>query len=338
MTINILCIGNCDIGSNALSLFKGFSNIGAHVRCVNTSFLENRPRISLSRIVRKFAPSTYAKLAALILSSKVKRDMKHFNPDLVVVFKGIFVNRKLLETFKVLKVHYHPDDSTNPANRTIVFDEAEGTYDIHFTSKKHNLREIYERVNKPVYFFWYAYDPDWHFQSSPLDFADSKYRIGFIGNYRPDRVGIVNEIAQRFGREFGIAGIRWEKVPGLAMKISILGGIYGADFSKFIETAPIQLGLLNSDNRDSHTARSFEVPAAGGLLIAEDTEDHREIFQSEENVLFFRDKSELLAKIKWAIENPSIAENIASNGHRLITEASNTWADRASFMLEMSYK
>ena len=332
--IKILFIGNCELGSNALSLFKGFKNNGLETEAIDTSKFEQIGRFSIRRVIQKVFPTKYALFISLILQIIIKLRLRHFTPNLVFVFKGSFVNKKTLESLSFLKVHYHPDDSSNPVNRTSIFQDAEKEYDIHFTSKKYNISEISRRVNKPVYFFWYAYDPDWHFVNPRLDFSNSKYLIGFIGNFRRDRSDLISQISQIFGKSFAVAGRRWNKLSGLNTQSVLIDGAFGPSFSKFICDAPIQLGLLNSENRDSHTARTFEVPAAGGLLIAEDTADHREIFSSEKNVLFFKSRQELFEKISWAHANPQLAKVIAQNGHKLITRNENTWGDRAFFIIE----
>jgi spore maturation protein CgeB len=108
---------------------------------------------------------------------------------------------------------------------------------------------------------------------------------------------------------------------------------FGPSFSEIVAEAPLQLGLLNSENRDEHTARSFEVPASGGLLLAEDTPEHRDIFKSESNALFFKTTAQLLNQIDWVIANPAGAREIANAGYELITNGSNSWADRANEIL-----
>jgi hypothetical protein len=255
------------------------------------------------------------------------------NPDVVFVFKGIYLNKSTLEMIDCLKVHYHPDDSSNPLNRTTIFSEAERIYDIHFTSKKHNINEIFQRTGKTVFFIWYAYDERWQFRTAPLNFSNPKYRIGFIGHMRPDRNELILNLAYKYGKNLAVSGLKWNRIRNLKHLATLYPPSYGASFSRFVAMAPVQLGLLNSDNRDQHTARSFEIPAAGGLLLAEDTADHREIFLSEENVIFFKNENDLIDRISWIAANPEKAQKIAENGFLHITRNSNTWRDRSSEIL-----
>jgi spore maturation protein CgeB len=129
--------------------------------------------------------------------------------------------------------------------------------------------------------------------------------------------------------------LRWNKITGISEKVSLSSGVFGPNYSHFVTDAPLQLGLLNSDNRDQHTARSFEIPATGALFLAEDTSEHREIFGTESNALFFKTKDDLLDRIAWVKENPVIAMDIAQNGYLHITKNHNSWQDRAIEILDL---
>ena len=331
--IKILYVGNGSVGSNSLSLFNGFqSNVNRAV-LVDTKFFDSPPQFSLRRIFLYFFPEYYGYISSQIIDRLVRRKVSMENPDVVIVFKGIYLNSSTLDKIHCLKVHYHPDDSSNPLNRTTIFSAAEHVYNIHFTSKKHNISEIFHRTGRYVFFIWYAYDDRWHCRTTPLNFSNPKYRIGFIGHMRPDRSELMLNLAHKYGKNLAISGLKWNRIRNLKLLATLYPPSYGESFSSFVAMAPVQLGLLNSDNRDQHTARSFEIPAAGGLLLAEDTADHREIFDSEENVLFFKSENDLIDRISWIAANPEKVQKIAENGFLHITGNSNTWRDRSSEIL-----
>ena len=325
----MLFIGHVGIGSNALSLFKGFSKVSDEIYAVDTSWFDTPGKYSARRFVHHFFPFFYDFVANKILSFKILKQCQKFDPALVFVFKGNYLNKNTLDKIKAIRAHYHPDDSSNSVNRTQTFNQAESSYDLHFTSKRQNLDEISKRTGRPVHFIWYAYDPDWHFKVVEPNFKSPIYDLGFIGNFRESRRELIADLAQILGKKFALTGLRWKKIDGLSKKVSLSSGVFGPSYSHFITDAPLQLGLLNSDNRDKHTARSFEIPATGALLLAEDTTEHREIFGTDRNALFFKTKDELLEQIAWVRENPEIAKDIAQNGYMHITKNRNSWQDRA---------
>ncbi len=329
-------VGHCGEGSNALSLLKGFQSIVQDVDVIDTQIFDSPGKFTIRRIVKKLFPNAYGAIVSKIIHIKLLNSRRRYSPEILFVFKGNYVGRGTLLRFDSLKIHYHPDDSTNEVNRTSVFNTAEAFYDIHFTSKRHNLSEIYQRTEKTVYFIWYAYDADWHYKLSPEAFKNHKFKVGFIGHMRPDRINLVLQLAEKYGRDFAISGSKWERNHNLRELATVMPPSFGDDYSRFVSDAPLQLGLLNSDNRDQHTARSYEIPASGGLILAEDTDEHREIFNSDSNALFFKNREELFEKIDWVIKNPKKAGLIAENGYRHITQHPNTWTDRAEEILEIA--
>ena len=59
--------------------------------------------------------------------------------------------------------------------------------------------------------------------------------------------------------------------------------------------------------------RTFEIAAIGGFMIAEDTEEHRELFGDEgECVLYFSDAREAAEKSLWAMRHSNERQRMAA--------------------------
>ncbi len=102
-----------------------------------------------------------------------------------------------------------------------------------------------------------------------------------------------------------------------------------------VPASKINLGLVRQANRDGHVMRSFEVPAMGGLLLAEDTEEHRDLFGIEgETVLYFSDYEEAVAQAKWLLARPDERRRLATAVHEQITNGNHTYADRLQTILD----
>ena len=331
--ISILFVSHMGIGSNALSLYKGFESLVARISYIDTSFFDTPPKFSLRRVAHRFTPRVYAELASRCISFKIRKRLEKCDVNLLFVYKGNWVRSDILKSSNFLTVHLHPDDSTQEINRTKIFDRSERHYDIHFTTREINVREIQLRTKKPVIKIRFAYDPDWHFRRTPSKIGSTRFLLGFIGHYRADRAELISVVSKMYKKNFSLVGKKWERFDELKRDSTLFPAAYGPLFSEIVAEAPLQLGLLNSENRDQHTARSFEIPASGGLLLAEDTPEHRDIFKSEDNALFFKTTAELLKQIEWVIANPTEAREIADAGYELIINGSNTWTDRANEIL-----
>ena len=97
----------------------------------------------------------------------------------------------------------------------------------------------------------------------------------------------------------------------------------------------VSLVLVRRANRDGSAMRSFEIPACGACCVAEDTEEHRELYGPDgEAVLYFRTPEELVRRVKEAFGNPELRARMRRNAHRAITGKPNTYADRLKTMME----
>jgi spore maturation protein CgeB len=72
------------------------------------------------------------------------------------------------------------------------------------------------------------------------------------------------------------------------------------------------------------------MPACGQVVLGERTSEHLEMFDEGTEALFFSSRIEMWEKVQFLLDNPSVASDIASAGHRRITGGLNTYRDRAA--------
>jgi spore maturation protein CgeB len=81
--------------------------------------------------------------------------------------------------------------------------------------------------------------------------------------------------------------------------------------------------------------RTFEVPAAGGCMLAEETEEHLEILGPDgECVLYFRTIDEMIVRARWLLGNHAERLRLASAARARIRTDSNTYKHRLARILE----
>jgi spore maturation protein CgeB len=263
-------------------------------------------------------------------SAALQQSMTNFAPDLYIGFKNLTITREIFMTLKCPKAHFHPDDSTIQINRSPHFEEIESLFDFHFTPKSFNVSEIATRTqNEKVHYLPYAYDEDWHFPRP----RKAEYLIGFIGHRREDRRELIDHLSARYGKEFLVSGAKWNRNLSLVRRSTVLPPQYGVNYSKIAHKTTMLLGLLNSENRDLHTARSYEIPATGSLFIGERTKEHLSMFTDMEDGCLFSDEVELLSKIDYLTENPGAVRDISARGLKRIQESNGSWIDRAKEMI-----
>lgn len=327
--MKILYIGDDWIGSNARSLAEGFRQAGHDVVAVDTM------SVSLPR--RLSRPWLYAKIAGRrapwtveALHRRIELVAAEFRPDLVFGFKTVHLDqRRLLDLPAGLHVHYSADDVSNPYNTTPGYLEYERKWDLVVTTKRHNVPELKARGVRAAMFVLSAYDPAWHRPCARR--AGREYLVGFIGACRPDRRDAMVDLASRYGDRALLRGPGWQRVPQLrTTEATVAGAVYGEQFSVAVASVTANLVLLNSDNRDTHTCRSFEVPAAGGLFVGERTDEHAALLDEGTECLLFSDTDELHEHLRWCDERPDLARKVAESGHRRIARDGHRYVDRAS--------
>ncbi|MEU8901482.1 glycosyltransferase [Nocardia sp. NPDC048505] len=330
--MRILYVGDDWVGSNARSLADGFRQAGHEIVVLDST--------AVTLPARGSAPWVYAKLAHRRAPWQVERlhaaideAAAALRPDLLVVFKGVHLDqRRLLEVPARVRVHYSPDDVANPDNISADYLAHESGWDLVVTTKRHNVPELRDRGAREVLFVRSAYDPAWHHRTARR--GTREYLAGFIGVCRPDRRDDLVELARRYGEHMLVRGPGWRRVPELRTTGATVGGpVYGQRYSTVVASVTANLVLLNSDNRDTHTCRTFEVPAAGGLFVGERTDEHAELLRDTVECLLFSDQDELYHLLEWCATHPEKAAAIAEAGHRRITADGHRYLDRAREIL-----
>lgn len=326
--MKVLFVGDDWIGSNARSMADGFRAAGHDVVVVDSTRVTLPARLSppwvYSRITRRRAPWSVD-----AVHRRIERAAEAVRPDLLLAFNAAHLDQpRLLATPAARHVHYSPDDLSNPGNTSPAYLDYESGWDLVVTTKKHNVPELLGRGAQAVKFVMSAYDPAWHRPAARR--GPREYLVGFVGACRPDRRESTTALARRYGPGMLVRGPGWRRVPELHRTGATVGGpAYGEHFSSVVAQVRANLVLLNSDNRDTHTCRTFEVPAAGGLFVGERTVEHSELLEEGTECFLFSGPEELHEILRRCRDDPDGARRIAARGHRRITGGGHAYVDRA---------
>jgi spore maturation protein CgeB len=267
------------------------------------------------------------------MSQSVKAAVEGWVPDLLFCFKTVRLDQGMLGDVPTSwRLHYSPDDVSNAANVTESYLTHESMWDLIVTTKRHNVEEITSRSGGSAMFVWSAYDHHWHHRMASLSL--DRFAVGFIGNARPDRLTLLETVGRHYGRKMLLAGPGWNRhLRFRRHPVTLRSAMYGECLSVGISSVEANLVLLNSDNRDRHTCRSFEVPAAGGLVVAERTDEHLELLDEGTEALYFESEEELLWRLQQVQSDPDRAAAMRLAGWQRITGDRNTYTDRAHEIL-----
>lgn len=222
--------------------------------------------------------------------------------DLVWVDSGELLGPACLRALKQLRcpiVLYNVDDPTGKrdGNRFSSLLKSLILYDLVVVVRTESEVECYQLGARNVLRVFRSYDEVAHKpfddirEINPAFISD----VAFIGTWmRHEKrdeflLALVND-----GVQVSIWGDQWEKSYHWQKLKQFHRGkaVYGRDYVAAIQGAKICLGLLSGGNRDLHTTRSLEVPFAGGVLCAERTVEHKQLYKEGVEALFWTNAEE----------------------------------------------
>ena len=251
--------------------------------------------------------------------------------DIIWVDKGRWIFRSTLQEIKrrtgALLVHYTPDPAFI-VHTSHHFRKCLPLYDLCVTTKRYEL-EAYRRAGARQVMFTLQGVDDRFSRLPACAEIESPGRSGivFIGHRERHYKMILSNVV-RAGLEISINGPGWERAKRWNSHLAraVKGGpVWGVAYAVALARAKVGLGLLSKRYPDQFTTRSFEIPAAGAMLLAERTAEHQDLFDEGTEAEFFADRAELIDKLRFYLAHDAARIAIAEKGRqRAITQYSWT--------------
>jgi spore maturation protein CgeB len=228
--------------------------------------------------------------------------------------------------------NYLTDDPWNPSHLAPWFLKALPYYDRVYSTKRATLPDLERNGARCVSFLPFAYSPQLHVQDCFPQEENGDVDVVFVGGADKDRVPFMTALA-RAGFTLRLYGGYWNRYR--ETRPYACGTLPAMGVKTATGKAKVALCLVRRANRDGHCMRTFEIPAMSGCMLAESTEEHREIFGPEGNaVLYFKSIEEMVEKTHWLVEHPAERYKLAAAAHALITAGGHTYSDRLLTMLD----
>jgi len=264
--------------------------------------------------------------------------------DFLLVFKGMLLDAATLKQFKKRGFPcylVYPDSSFKDHGKNIW--ECLPLYDAVFTTKSYHMDdEAVKSRARNLHFVNHGFDPEVHRPIQPSDALLSTYAcdVSFVGNWSPKKERTVRYLMDALpGVDLKLWGPFWDRAePGVRMKWAGRGA-YGDELAAIYSFSRINLGLLSEGGSgarrgDQTTARSWQIPASGGLLLHEDTEEIRKYFAADQEIALFGSVNEAASKITELLANEEQREKIRRAGYKRCTRAPYTYAPAVKTVLE----
>ena len=251
-------------------------------------------------------------------------------PDIIWVNGGELLGHAAITKLRQLNrpiILYMNDDPTGgrDGHRFDCLLKALPSYDLCAVVRNQNVSEFLVLGARKVLRVWMSYDEIIHqpLQDPTLIPLQLQSEVAFVGTWmrHENRDQFLVRLLER-GLNIAIWGNRWQKSPLWAtLKDHWRGSaLSGQDYVMAIQGAKVCLGLLSKGNRDLHTTRTMEIPYAGGLLCAERTTEHLQLYQEDKEAVFWADADECADKCLDLLKHPEKRESIRVAGMKRVLE------------------
>ncbi|HAN45180.1 MAG TPA: hypothetical protein DCQ32_01350 [Cyanobacteria bacterium UBA8156] len=220
------------------------------------------------------------------------------------------------------------DDPWQPFCRSPWLLRALPAYDVLFTPRRANLADLQNLGARQVVYLPFAYDPDLFFAVPPVPALASD--VFFAGGGDRDRVPYMAALAAA-GLQVGLYGGYWERFPETR---SLARGMADPEtLRQAASSAKVGICLVRRANRDGHVMRTYELPALGLAMVAEDTPEHRDLFGEEgRHVLYFTTPATAVTQVQRLLADETLRQALAQSNHQLVCGGGHTYGDRLRTM------
>lgn len=334
--MKILFVGNMNDYTETYSKYAALKNLGHEVKSVTTKTIPFYPGITpdksfLERILNRFNIFS----DKLGVNKKIMELTLSHEFDLVWSDKALIINQKTLLWIKkhrpMIKLIFASGDNMMVKNFTGGYwEKIYKLFDFHITTKSHIIDKLKNIGCKRVLYSPKSYDKSWMFPKEQIEY---KYEVAFIGSYEKERAESILYLA-KCGIQVNVWGNGWKHIQSTRNLKIHDKPLYKDAMVEVICMSKINLCFLRKLAGDRHTNRTFEIPAIGGFMLGERTNEHLTFFTEGLEAEYFSDNEELLRKVKYYLRNIDKLQKIAKNGRKKCLSQEYTFEDRMSEILK----
>ena len=272
----------------------------------------------------------------LLFERRLLRAAAESRPDVVLVVKGTYVRPQIVRQLRQMGatlVNFSTDDPFNPSARSPYLQDAIGEYDIYATPRTANVEQLVAAGARKAVVVPFGYKPSVHFVPPDEPDERSGCDLLFIGGADADRFRFFRRIVELWPDvRLDLYGNYWNRDAMLSRFWR--GFAHGDVYRRATRRARFAINLVRRANRDGHVMRTFEVPACGGCLLTERTDDHGRFFDEGRDALFFDSPEDLVAQASALTADDARRRVIAAAGHDRVTRERHTYRDRLDLILQ----
>jgi spore maturation protein CgeB len=336
--MRILLVGSGEFFHVGAFLARALCSLGYQYAFVDESFFLKATETSLFhkvafRLLRR-RPLSYWSFNRSLIDTACD-----FRPDVMLVTKGSYISPRTLATIKqrtsTVLINYATDDPFNASVSTPDLVAAIPHYDVYACTKRAIMADVRSSGCSHAVYVPFAYEPELHFPEMPrcqTELETFACDLAFAGGMDGDRIDMLGPLRTSIPElRLNLYGGYWNRHR--QFRRFYRGFVIGRSYRLALGAAKMVLCLVRRANRDGHSMRSFEVPACGGFMLAERTEEHLELFEEDKEAAYFDCPEELVDKVRYYSTHDSERGRIAGAAHKRAISSKWSYRDRLLEML-----
>jgi len=295
------------------------------------------------------------------LNRAVLQAAAEHRPELVWLEKQEYLRSETIEGLRAggaVVLHYNPDPYFSLTwKQNALADACLPLYDVLVVTKRYEMEAYRLHCPGRIVYSPLGYDRIGH--APPTVRASPSSDIAFVGGWEPRRERLLT-LARELSDTVWVWGYGWRIAQGSradplrALRLGRLspgrrmyfgapsrtlassigegegsnGEIYEERYSRAVAESRIALGLVREICPDEHTTRTFEIPAIGGFMLANRTDEHLELFEEGKEAEYFESDEEYRDKVRFYLANDAARDCIARAGHLRCMTSGYSYDDR----------
>jgi spore maturation protein CgeB len=265
---------------------------------------------------------------------KVKRNLlirsKKFQPDIVWFYNVKLISPDIIKKLKKelsnsIFVQYSNDNPFSKSAKSGIWKNYLNSiplFDKHFVYRYQNFQDYKNFGSQKIYLLRSYFIPEQDFPVHANEIPEKfKSDVVFAGHFEDDgRIEILESICEA-GYKLNLFGGGWNEAysklkPGSPLfDFFPISPVTNEEYRYAICGSKVALSLLSTLNNDTYTRRSFQIPAMKTVMLSQHSEDLESLFKPDAEAVFFKNKDDLLEKLKILIDDEEKRNKIAESGY-----------------------
>lgn len=203
-------------------------------------------------------------------------------------------------------------------------------YTAVFPFSKALIPVFFQLGAKAVHWLPFAYSADVHLATRNIRFGQAEPLI-YVGSW--------GTLVERWLEPLASMGLRiygngWHHLASRSplRKCLVPGKGVGRAMRDVIRGALITVNFVRAEHGCAHSMKTFEIPACGGFMVTNRTDEQEFFFRDKEHCLYFDRPADLLNTVSYFLNAHESREEIARQGHERVLP--HNYEARAQSILE----